>query len=150
MTSKKPPQGESLFDYLSALSGQAPQAQPSEVRRPARAALRDIDANTVMMGPNMPELSVRAANKAMGRAGTMRRLVFEFIKEQGVHGATSDEVERGLHRPHQTISATINSLWNDLLITRVLHRTRLTQWGNDAQVYVCSEQGLDAWKRLGA
>jgi len=50
------------------------------------------------------ETSRAAADSMVPKAGTLRALVFDFIRHR-VDGATDDEIERGLELRHQTASA---------------------------------------------
>jgi hypothetical protein len=129
-----------------------PVADRDQVTRPRALPADLVDDTGVTPALDGGPMSYKAALKHMGRAATTRRQVFAFIRGRGVFGATSDEVEVALNRPHQTISATVNGLWNDLLLVRKTDNgkpvTRKTRWGNDAQVYVISEQGDQAWEAV--
>lgn len=125
-----------------------PVARPVDVARPPTVGAGNLDSTGVRPALDGGPMTFKAAMKAMGRGNTTRRAVMGYIVAAGTEGAISDEIEQALVRPHQTISATVNSLWNDLLITRAPGRTRPTRWGNDAQVYVASAQGLEAWAAI--
>jgi len=67
--------------------------------------------------------------------GQRRREVYGVIQAARSDGATSDEVEVVLNRPHQSVSARISELKRDGWI-RGSGRSRRTRCGTLAEVYV--------------
>jgi Fic family protein len=78
------------------------------------------------------ETSRQAAKEITLAAGTLRRLIYTFIKEQ--NGATCDEAEVALNLRHQTASARITELRLAGKLRPI--GTRATRSGRQADVLV--------------
>ena len=80
------------------------------------------------------ETSKAAAISMLDTADTLRAVVFRFIREQGEHGATDDEIEINLHLSHQTASARRREL---VLLDAIGEsgKLRKTRSGRNAKVW---------------
>jgi hypothetical protein len=81
--------------------------------------------------------SVAAAEMAAGGAETERRRVLEYIRAQGVAGATDDEVQQALGMPGNTQRPRRRELQKAGLV-RITPRTRMTASGRMASVWVAA------------
>lgn len=79
-----------------------------------------------------------AANPGKSDKAQQREDVYKVFAREGSYGATSDEVEVLLGKPHQSVSARITELkkFGRLKITSALRKTRA---GRYARVLVCAE-----------
>lgn len=99
-------------------------------------AAAPVDANRQ---PNVrlhaPDTSHAAAERALPRAATKRRIAYDLIRAAGEQGMTDDELEQRTGWAHQSASACRNSLMHDGWITDSGQR-RPTRYGNDAICWV--------------
>lgn len=65
---------------------------------------RAINAERVALAHNSTDTQQAAAFTALPKSGSLRRQVYDFIKSRP-QGATDDEIETGLNRSHQSVSA---------------------------------------------
>ena len=99
-----------------------------------------IDRNVMLLAHNAKPTSIKAAEKALPKSGTLRRLVFETVKSNG--GLTDYELERILNGKHQSVSASRRSLVLDGYLVDS-GATRKNEVSNDCIVWVTPdyEQG---------
>lgn len=88
--------------------------------------------------------SMAAAVSMASSAESYRQKVLEFVRAQGAHGATSDEVQSGLGLTHQNGSARVSELANRFKLIVDSGKTRPTKSGRKAVVYVTPEN--DIWE----
>jgi hypothetical protein len=64
--------------------------------------------------------------------------VYNIIRTAGWEGATTDEIEAKLERPHQTISARVNELanWKPKPLIEARAARRKTRAGKPAAIYI--------------
>lgn len=101
--------------------------------------LRSVDSNVVATSHRSQRTSRTAGNNLLPHSGTIRRLVYEQIKEQREYGRTDNELETVLHGKHQTISASRRSLVLDGWIVDS-GKTRKNAQGNECIVWVENSQ----------
>jgi hypothetical protein len=82
--------------------------------------------------------STLAAIEIKPHAASLRDRVYAWIRQQGMQGATSDEVEAALGMIHQTASARVRELVK-LGQLRKSGNTRKTRSGRHAEVLVATE-----------
>jgi hypothetical protein len=102
--------------------------------------------------PTLPHVkgsdtSKAAAESMEAHARPMRERVFEYIKSQGEHGATDDEIEVALGMSHQSCSPRRRELEKDDAIYLTDDR-RKTRSGRRAGVYRVVE-GATSIKKVG-
>jgi hypothetical protein len=103
---------------------------------------------------NAPQTAHDAAAWMKERAGQAAVEVYDCIMlavtHRGLSGMTSDEVERRLHRPHQTVSARINQRRDNgfLVDTGERRNTGAERKGRPAIVWAPSEMALAAEREL--
>ena len=100
-----------------------------------------IDNNKVKTAKNAQRTSVMAAEKALPRSGTKRRLVYDFIERCGMRGATDDEIQATLNIDGNTVRPTRGSLVEDGYIIDT-GTTRKNKHGNECIVWRCADQGM--------
>lgn len=91
--------------------------------------------------------SKAAADSIDGATKTIQRQVERYIREQGVNGATDDEIESRLNLRHQTASARRR----ELVLLEVIvdsERTRKTRSGRKATVWVIKQPAPPAQGKL--
>ena len=96
-----------------------------------------IDRNVIRVGRKAPETSRKAAEKAFGRTGTKRRIIYDLIKSYP-EGLCDHDIESLTGWSHQSSSSTRNSLMNDGLVYDSGIR-RKTPAGNDAIAWKAKE-----------
>lgn len=90
-----------------------------------------------------------AALRAMPRSGTQRRRVLALIRRKGAYGATDEEMQDILAMHHNSQTPRRKELEEgDWIIDS--GRTRLTDSGSPAIVWVMSENGKRKLKELAA
>jgi len=100
-----------------------------------------IDNNKIKIARNAQRTSVMAAEKALPRSGTKRRMVYDFIERCGIRGATDDEIEATLGIDGNTVRPTRGGLVEDGFIINT-GTTRKNKHGNECIVWRCAEQGM--------
>lgn len=70
----------------------------------------------------------------MSAKNSVKAQVVRFLRQRPKSGATSDEIERRLGLPHQTVSARLTELTSDRTIRRTKEK-RKTRSGGVAGVY---------------
>lgn len=100
-----------------------------------------IDNNKIKIARNAQRTSVMAAEKALPRSGTKRRMVYDFIERCGIRGATDDEIEVTLGIDGNTVRPTRGGLVEDGFIINT-GTTRKNKHGNECIVWRCAEQGM--------
>jgi transcription initiation factor IIE alpha subunit len=100
-----------------------------------------IDNNKVKIARNAQRTSVMAAERALPRSGTKRRLVYDFIERCGMRGATDDEIQATLNIDGNTVRPTRGSLVEDGYIIDT-GTTRKNKHGNECIVWRCADQGM--------
>jgi len=96
-----------------------------------------IDRNVIRIGRKAPDTSRKAAEKAFGRTGTKRRIIYDLIKSYP-EGLCDHDIEALTGWSHQSSSSTRNSLMNDGLVYDSGIR-RKTPAGNDAIAWKAKE-----------
>jgi DNA-binding Lrp family transcriptional regulator len=87
--------------------------------------------------PLTPEDASLKAN-AQAQKGEIGRAVLDYLRKQGTHGATDDEIEQALDLLHQTVSARRRDLVKQGTVVNSGKR-RLTRTGRGATVWIVSE-----------
>ena len=100
-----------------------------------------IERNTVKVARNAQQTSVLAAEKALPRSGTKRRMVYDYISRCGIRGATDDEIEATLGIDGNTVRPTRGGLVEDGYIINT-GTTRKNKHGNECIVWRCAEEGM--------
>jgi transcription initiation factor IIE alpha subunit len=100
-----------------------------------------LDKNTVVIARNAQRTSIAAAQKVLPKTGSLRRKVYEYILNQGLRGATDQEMEITLNIDGNTIRPTRISLLKDGFILDT-GTTRKNQHGNDCIVWRSAEEGM--------
>ena len=100
-----------------------------------------LDKNTVVIARNAQRTSIAAAQKVLPKTGSLRRKVYEYIWNQGLRGATDQEMELTLNIDGNTIRPTRISLLKDGFILDT-GTTRKNQHGNDCIVWRSAEEGM--------
>jgi len=94
--------------------------------------MRSVGDDYVLIAHNASATSVKAAEKALPRSGTMRHLIYETVKNYG--GLADFELEKILRGKHQSISAGRRSLVIDGFLVDTGH-TRKNESGNECAVW---------------
>jgi transcription initiation factor IIE alpha subunit len=97
--------------------------------------------NQVIIAKNAQRTSIAAAQKVLPRTGSLRRKVYEYILNQGLRGATDQEIEKALHIEGNTVRPTRISLVKDGFIMDT-GTTRKNQHENDCIVWRSVEEGM--------
>ena len=97
--------------------------------------------NKVIIAHNAQRTSIAAAEKALPKTGSMRRKVYEFILNQGLRGATDQEIEKTLHIDGNTVRPSRISLVKDGYILDT-GTTRKNHHNNDCIVWRAVEEGM--------
>lgn len=113
----------SFLDALDAL-GRVVEASKAQVSEEPHTYVRHNARGT----------SAAAAAAALPKSGTRRRQVYDFIWDQGIHGATDDEIILGLGIGHQSVGPRRLELVEQGHIEDSGER-RLTIGGNPAIVW---------------
>jgi hypothetical protein len=71
---------------------------------------RVVTANIVITSSRSRDTSRQAAEKFLPRSGTVRKQVYDLIKQAGYSGMTDFELEAIMKGKHQTVSASRRSL----------------------------------------
>ena len=100
-----------------------------------------IERNKIKVAHNAQATSVMAAEKALPKSGTKRRLVYDFIERRGMQGATDDEIESVLGIDGNTVRPTRGGLVEDGYIINT-GTTRKNKHGNECIVWRCADQGM--------
>jgi hypothetical protein len=100
-----------------------------------------LDKNSVVIARNAQRTSIAAAHKVLPKTGSLRRKVYEYILNQGLRGATDQEMEMSLKIDGNTIRPTRISLVKDGFILDT-GTTRKNQHGNDCIVWRSAEEGM--------
>jgi hypothetical protein len=85
-----------------------------------------------------PTTSKDAAVSKRGSAGIQRKKVFEYIKGQGIYGATAEEVSLALNLDGNSVRPRIWELTGQYGHDAVIYKsreTRLTLSGRKARIY---------------
>lgn len=97
--------------------------------------------NKVIIASNAQRTSIAAAQKVLPKTGSLRRKVYEYILNQGLRGATDQEIEKALHIEGNTVRPTRISLIKDGFI-KDTGSTRKNQHGNECIVWRSIEEGM--------
>jgi transcription initiation factor IIE alpha subunit len=97
--------------------------------------------NRVVIAHNAQRTSIAAAQKVYPRTGSLRMKVYEFILNQGLHGATDQEIEKTLSIDGNTVRPTRISLVKDGYIMDT-GTTRKNKHNNDCIVWRAVEEGM--------
>jgi transcription initiation factor IIE alpha subunit len=97
--------------------------------------------NQVIIAKNAQRTSIAAAQKVLPKTGSLRRKVYEYILNQGLRGATDQEIEKALHIEGNTVRPTRISLVKDGFIMDT-GTTRKNQHENDCIVWRSVEEGM--------
>jgi transcription initiation factor IIE alpha subunit len=97
--------------------------------------------NQVIIARNAQRTSIAAAQKVLPKTGSLRRKVYEYILNQGLRGATDQEIEKELHIEGNTVRPTRISLVKDGFIMDT-GTTRKNQHKNDCIVWRAVEEGM--------
>jgi transcription initiation factor IIE alpha subunit len=97
--------------------------------------------NQVIIARNAQRTSIAAAQKVLPKTGSLRRKVYEYILNQGLRGATDQEIEKALHIEGNTVRPTRISLVKDGFIMDT-GTTRKNQHENDCIVWRSVEEGM--------
>ena len=97
--------------------------------------------NKVIIASNAQRTSIAAAQKVLPKTGSLRRKVYEYILNQGLRGATDQEIEKALHIEGNTVRPTRISLIKDGFIMDT-GATRKNQHGNECIVWRSIEEGM--------
>ena len=100
-----------------------------------------IDRNRVAVSGRAQRTSLLAAEKALPKSGTKRRMVYDFIERCGMRGATDDEIATTLGIDGNTVRPTRGGLVEDGYIIDT-GTTRKNKHGNECIVWRCAEQGM--------
>jgi hypothetical protein len=100
-----------------------------------------LDDNKVVIAHNAQRTSIAAAQKILPKTGSLRRKVYEYILNEGLRGATDQEMETTLNIDGNTIRPTRISLVKDGFIMDT-GTTRKNQHGNDCIVWRSAEEGM--------
>jgi transcription initiation factor IIE alpha subunit len=97
--------------------------------------------NRVVIAHNAQRTSIAAAQKVYPRTGSLRMKVYEFILNQGLQGATDQEIEKTLGIDGNTVRPTRISLVKDGYIMDT-GTTRKNKHDNDCIVWRAVEEGM--------
>jgi predicted transcriptional regulator len=82
--------------------------------------------------------------EAISNVDALQRKVLRYVADQGLKGATSDEIEAGLGIGHKTVSPRVRELFKKSYL-RDSGRERVTRMGRRAIVWI-----LDQPKAVGS
>ena len=97
--------------------------------------------NKVTIAHNAQRTSIAAAQKVLPKTGSLRMKVYEFILNQGLRGATDQEIEHTLGIEGNTVRPTRISLVKDGYIMDT-GTTRKNKHDNDCIVWRAVEEGM--------
>lgn len=97
--------------------------------------MRVVTSNVVITSSRSRITSRNAAEKFLPRSGTIRKQVYDLIKQAGDNGRTDFELEGIMKGKHQTVSASRRSLVVDGWLVDS-GKTRINSQGNDCIVWV--------------
>ena len=97
--------------------------------------MRVVTSNVVITSSRSRITSRNAAEKFLPRSGTIRKQVYDLIKQAGDYGRTDFELEGIMKGKHQTVSASRRSLVVDGWLVDS-GKTRINSQGNDCIVWV--------------
>jgi len=100
-----------------------------------------LERNGVVISKVAQRTSIAAANKVLPKTGSLRRKVYEYILNQGLRGATDQEIEKTLQIEGNTVRPTRISLVKDGYILDT-GTTRKNQHDNDCIVWRAVEEGM--------
>lgn len=103
--------------------------------------MRNIESNWVKVAREAQRTSLLAAERALPRSGTKRRLVYDYIERCGLRGATDYEIEEILGLEGNTVRPTRGGLVEDGFVIDS-GTTRKNKHGNECIVWRCAEQGM--------
>jgi hypothetical protein len=106
------------------------------MQRDKTIRLRAVDSNVISLGSSPQRTSRTAANNILPRTGSMRRQVYDLIKQS--RGRTDFELEGIMKGKHQTVSASRRSLVIDGWIIDS-GETKQNEQGNDCIVWVAAD-----------
>lgn len=111
-----------------------------------QGTLDGIGTPTPYVSPNHPPTAQAMQARALPRSGTMRAEMLSIIA-RSPSGMTDYDLERAMHRSHQSASACRNGLMNDGFVTAALDGDgraieRINDFGNAAQVWVATNEAL--------
>ncbi len=75
--------------------------------------MKPLEHNSVVIARNSQRTSRAVAEKVLPRTGTLRRRVYEFCLDRGLHGATDEEAQQALGIDGNTMRPTRGSLVKD-------------------------------------
>ena len=97
--------------------------------------LRAVSDNAVVVAKKAQRTSRKAAESVEPRTGTLRRQVFDYLNNRGLHGATDEEIQSALGIPGNTVRPSRGTLVDDGYVTDS-GTTRKNQNGHDCIVWV--------------
>lgn len=100
-----------------------------------------LERNGISIARKAQRTSVAAALKVLPKTGSLRRKVYEYILNQGLRGATDQEIEKTLQIEGNTVRPTRISLVKDGYIMDT-GTTRKNQHDNDCIVWRAVEEGM--------
>lgn len=100
-----------------------------------------LENNGVIISKVAQRTSIAAAMKVLPKTGSLRRKVYEYILNQGLRGATDQEIEKTLQIEGNTVRPTRISLVKDGYILDT-GTTRKNQHDNDCIVWRAVEEGM--------
>lgn len=103
--------------------------------------MRRIESNWVKVAREAQRTSLMAAERALPRSGTKRRMVYDYIERCSLYGATDDEIQTSLGLDGNTVRPTRGSLVEDGFVIDS-GTTRKNKHGNECIVWRCAEKGM--------
>ena len=97
--------------------------------------------NGVIISKVAQRTSIAAAEKVFPKTGSLRMKIYEFILNQGLYGATDQEIEKTLQIDGNTVRPARISLVKDGYIMDT-KTTRKNKHDNDCIVWRAVEEGM--------
>jgi hypothetical protein len=97
--------------------------------------------NSVIIARNAQRTSRAAAEKVLPKTGSLKRRVYEYILNQGLRGATDQEIEKTLQIEGNTVRPTRVGLFKEGYIIDT-GTTRKNHHNNDCIVWRAVEEGM--------
>lgn len=104
----------------------------------AHEPLRAVEDNAVIVAKKAQRTSRKAAESVEPRTGTLRRQVFDFLNNRGLHGATDEEIETALAISGNTVRPSRGTLVDDGYVIDS-GTTRKNRNGHDCIVWVAKQ-----------
>lgn len=100
--------------------------------------LRAVEDNAVIVAKKAQRTSRKASESVEPRTGTLRRQVFDFLNNRGLHGATDEEIETALAISGNTVRPSRGTLVDDGYVIDS-GTTRKNRNGHDCIVWVAKQ-----------